>query len=97
MRQPNLIETSFLDIEPQGIFANRAPSHPNPICLSLVELIRIENILIYVDRLDVLNETPLLDIKRYVPDFEHIHIVRIGWLEQVKGQVQTRKSDTRFK
>jgi tRNA-Thr(GGU) m(6)t(6)A37 methyltransferase TsaA len=97
IRQSNLIVTPFLDKEPRGIFATRAPSRPNPIGLSLVDLVRIENNLIYVERLDVLNETPLLDIKPYVPDFEHIHNVRIGWLEKVKGQVQSRKSDARFK
>jgi tRNA (adenine37-N6)-methyltransferase len=97
MRQSHLIVIPFLDKEPRGIFATRAPSRPNPIGLSLVELIRIENNLIYVERLDVLNETPLLDVKPYVPDFEHLHNVRIGWLEQAKGQIQTRKSDTRFK
>jgi tRNA-Thr(GGU) m(6)t(6)A37 methyltransferase TsaA len=89
MRQPNLIVTPFLDKEPRGIFATRAPSRPNPIGLSLVELIRIENNLIYVERLDVLNETPLLDVKPYIPDLEHLHNVRIGWLEQIKGTLQT--------
>jgi tRNA-Thr(GGU) m(6)t(6)A37 methyltransferase TsaA len=97
MRQPHLIVTPFLDKERRGIFATRAPSRPNPIGLSLVNLVRLENNLIYVDRLDVLNETPLLDVKPYVPDFEHIHNIRIGWLEQANGQVKTRKSDTRFK
>ncbi len=96
MHQSELNVTPFLDKEPRGIFATRAPSRPNPIGLSLVELVRLENNLIYVDRLDVLNGTPLLDIKPYVPDFEQIHNVRMGWLEQIKGQVQTRKSDTRF-
>ena len=67
-----------------------------PIGLSLVELIRIENNLIYIGRLDVLNGTPLLDVKPYVPDFGNTHNIRIGWLEKVKGQVQNRKSDTRF-
>jgi tRNA-Thr(GGU) m(6)t(6)A37 methyltransferase TsaA len=93
----NLIVTPFLDRETRGIFATRAPSRPNPIGLSLVELARIENNLIYVERVDVLNETPLLDIKPYVPEFEHIQDVRIGWLERVKGQVRTQKSDARFK
>ncbi len=97
MQQPKLIVTPFLDKESRGIFATRAPSRPNPIGLSLVDLVRLENNLIYVDRLDVLNGTPLLDVKPYVPDFEHTQKVRIGWLEQVKGQVQTRKSDARFK
>jgi tRNA-Thr(GGU) m(6)t(6)A37 methyltransferase TsaA len=93
----NLIVTPFLDRETRGIFATRAPSRPNPIGLSLVELARIENNLIYVERVDMLNETPLLDIKPYVPEFEHIQDVRIGWLERVKGQVRTQKSDARFK
>jgi tRNA (Thr-GGU) A37 N-methylase len=44
----------------------------------------------------MLNETPLLDIKPYVPEFERIHDVRIGWLEQAKGKVRTKKSDDRF-
>jgi tRNA-Thr(GGU) m(6)t(6)A37 methyltransferase TsaA len=97
VRQSNLSVTPFLDREPRGIFATRAPSRPNPVGLSLVELVRLENNLIYVERLDVLNETPLLDIKPYVPEFEHTHKVRVGWLEQVKSQVRTRKSDARFK
>lgn len=96
-RQSKLIVSPFLDKEPRGIFSTRAPSRPNPIGLSLVDLVRIENNLIYVDRLDMLNETPLLDVKPYVPNFEDTHNVRIGWLEKVKGQVQTQKSDTRFK
>jgi len=97
VRQSNLSVTPFLDREPRGIFATRAPSRPNPVGLSLVELVRLENNLIYVERLDVLNETPLLDIKPYVPEFEHTHNVRVGWLEQVKSQVRTQKSDARFK
>jgi tRNA-Thr(GGU) m(6)t(6)A37 methyltransferase TsaA len=97
VHQSNLVVTPFLDREPRGIFATRAPSRPNPIGLSLVELVRLENNLIYVERVDVLNETPLLDIKPYVPEFEHIHDVRIGWLEQVKDQAHTQKSDARFK
>ncbi len=97
VHRSNLTVTPFLDKEPRGIFATRAPSRPNPIGLSLVELVRIENNLIYVERVDVLNETPLLDIKPYIPEFEYIHDVRVGWLEQVKGQVRTQRSDTRFK
>ncbi|MBU0753843.1 MAG: tRNA (N6-threonylcarbamoyladenosine(37)-N6)-methyltransferase TrmO [Planctomycetes bacterium] len=95
--QPKLIVTPFLDKEPRGIFATRAPSRPNSIGLSLVELVRVENNLVYVERVDVLNGTPLLDIKPFVPEFENIHNVRIGWLEQVKGKVRIQKSDARFK
>jgi len=58
---------------------------------------RIGNNLIYVDHLDVLNKTPLLDVKPYVPEFEHTHDIRVGWLEQAKDRVRTQKSDSRFK
>lgn len=97
VRQTSLMVTPFLDREPRGIFATRAPSRPKAIGLSLVELMRIENNLIYVDHLDVLNKTPLLDVKPYVPEFEHTHDVRVGWLEQAKDRVRSQKSDARFK
>jgi hypothetical protein len=90
----------FLDREPRGIFATRAPSRPNPVGLSLVELVRLERNLIYVERLDMLNETPLLDVKPYVPEFEHTHHVRVGQFShssclQVFGR-PTRHAADRF-
>lgn len=96
VHQSRLLVTPFLDKEPRGIFSTRAPSRPNPIGLSLVKIVRIENNLIYVDQVDILDGTPLLDIKPYVPDFESVQNVRIGWLEQAKGQISTGKSDSRF-
>lgn len=92
-----LTVTPFLDKEPRGVFATRAPSRPNPIGLSLVKLIRIEGNIIYVDNVDVLNGTPLIDIKPYIPGFEGTHDVRTGWLEQAKGRVREKRSDSRFK
>ena len=92
-----LLVTPFLDMEPHGIFATRAPSRPNPIGLSLVKIVRLEDNLIHIDKLDILDETPLLDIKPYVPDFENIQSVRIGWLEKAKGQIRNQKSDDRFR
>ncbi len=97
MHQTSLVVAPFLDKTPRGIFATRAPSRPNHIGLSLVELVKIENNLIYVDRLDVLDETPILDIKPYIPEFNPVQDVRIGWLEHASKQVRTTKSDTRFK
>lgn len=96
VRQSQLMVTPFLDSKPHGIFATRAPSRPNPLGLSLVKLVRIEGHIVYVDSVDVLNETPLLDIKPYVPEFEHTHDVRIGWLEEVKDKIRSQKSDDRF-
>jgi tRNA (adenine37-N6)-methyltransferase len=95
-RKPKLLITPFLDTEAHGIFATRAPSRPNPIGISLVKIVSLENNFIYIDHVDILDGTPLLDIKPYVPEFENAHDVRIRWLEQVKGQIRTRKSDERF-
>jgi tRNA-Thr(GGU) m(6)t(6)A37 methyltransferase TsaA len=85
IHQSKLLVTPFLGNAPHGIFATRAPSRPNPIGLSLVRIVRLEDNLIHVDQLDILNKTPLLDIKPYVPDFENVHSVRIGWLNEAKS------------
>jgi tRNA-Thr(GGU) m(6)t(6)A37 methyltransferase TsaA len=91
-----LTVTPFLDSKPHGVFATRAPNRPNPIGLSVVTLTRIDNNIIYVDHLDVLDGTPLLDIKPYVPGFDSPPDFRLGWLEGVKGKVSTTRSDKRF-
>ena len=88
--------TPFLDTEPHGIFATRAPRRPNPIGLSLVELIRIEENLIYVDQIDALDGTPLLDIKPYIPQFENTSDIKIGWLKKTQAEIKAKKSDARF-
>ena len=92
----SLTITPFLDSKPHGVFATRAPRRPNPIGLSVVRLLRIENNLLQVDNLDILDGTPLLDIKPYVPAFDSPPDYRLGWLEQVKGKVSTTRSDKRF-
>lgn len=89
--------TPFLDSQPHGVFATRAPIRPNAIGLSIVKLTKIEGNTLYVDQLDVLDGTPLLDIKPYIPEFDYQPEVRIGWLEQAKGKVKQTASDNRFK
>jgi tRNA (adenine37-N6)-methyltransferase len=96
-RRTSLTVTPFLDSQPHGVFATRAPHRPNPIGLSVVRLVRIEGHTLYVDNLDVLDGTPLLDIKPYVPEFDQQPDVRLGWLESVKGKVKSTRSDDRFK
>ena len=95
-REQALTVTPFLDTSPRGIFATRAPTRPNPIGLSIVKLIRVEGGVLYVDDLDVLDGTPLLDLKPYVPEFDHRPEARIGWLENAKGEVTGKTSDDRF-
>jgi tRNA (adenine37-N6)-methyltransferase len=71
----------FLDDQKHGIFATRYPYRPNPIGLSIVKLLSRENNILTVKGVDMLDGTPLLDIKPYVPDFDLRTDVRTGWYE----------------
>jgi tRNA-Thr(GGU) m(6)t(6)A37 methyltransferase TsaA len=95
---PSKLEvTPFLDSKKHGIFATRAPTRPNPIGLSVVSLISIEANILRVDNLDILDGTPLLDIKPYIPEFDYQPQARIGWLGQASGKAKHTASDDRFK
>ena len=87
----------FMDTESRGLFATRAPNRPNPIGLSIVKLDRVENGKLQIRNADILDGTPLLDIKPFVPEFDSPSDVRTGWLERVRNRVHQRKSDNRFK
>lgn len=91
-----LIVEPFLDSEPRGLFSTRAPKRPNPLGLSVVALDRMEDGVLYVSNVDVLDQTPLLDIKPYVPAFDAPDEVRVGWLEGARGRVAGRRADDRF-
>ena len=71
----------FLDDQLRGLFATRYPRRPNQIGMSVVELLKRESNILFVKGIDVLDGTPLLDIKPYVPDFGPKGKIRIGWLE----------------
>jgi tRNA-Thr(GGU) m(6)t(6)A37 methyltransferase TsaA len=88
--------TPFLDTEKRGLFATRAPSRPNPIGLSVVRLMKIEHNILQVKDIDVVDGTPLLDIKPFVPEFDVRQVDRIGWLEQKKAKIGATKDDGRF-
>jgi len=96
VRGPSLTVTPFLDSTPRGIFATRAPTRPNPIGLSVVKLVRVEGQTLHIEDLDVLNGTPLLDLKPYVPEFDHRPFARTGWLEEANGAIKKALSDDRF-
>lgn len=87
----------FLDSRQRGLFATRAPRRPNPIGLSVVRLDRIEEGVLHIENVDILDGTPLLDIKPYVHEFDTQTDVRTGWLEKTRMTVSDRKSDGRFK
>jgi tRNA-Thr(GGU) m(6)t(6)A37 methyltransferase TsaA len=92
-----LAVTPFLDSEPRGVFATRAPARPNPIGLSVVKLAGIEENLLRVENVDILDGTPLLDIKPSIPDFDHVEVDRLGWYHHHQSSVQAMRSDQRFK
>jgi len=87
----------FLDDRPRGLFATRAPKRPNPIGLSLVRLLSIQGKLLHIENVDILDGTPLLDIKPYVGRFDSVRNETIGWLEAVSHKAKKKKADTRFK
>lgn len=69
--------------ETKGVFSTRSPHRPNPIGLSLVKLDRVEKDSIFISGIDLVNETPVLDIKPYLPEIESIPEAKIGWLNHV--------------
>jgi len=79
-KAPSLAVRPFLDDRPHGLFATRYPARPNPIGLSVVELVAIDGHTLYVRGVDVLDATPLLDIKPFVPAFDHREGAQVGWL-----------------
>ena len=96
VRQVRLVVVPFLDRKERGVFATRAPTRPNPIGISVVELLRVEGGVLHIQNVDVLDGTPLLDIKPYVPQFDHFEVERTGWLEGARGTAAEVKSDHRF-
>jgi tRNA-Thr(GGU) m(6)t(6)A37 methyltransferase TsaA len=72
----------FLDDKPRGLFATRAPNRPNPIGLSVVKLVKIEENVLHIENVDIVDQTPLLDIKPYVKEFEESEKLNIGWLSE---------------
>jgi tRNA-Thr(GGU) m(6)t(6)A37 methyltransferase TsaA len=87
----------FMDDDLHGVFATRAPKRPNPIGISVVRLVRVEGIILHLEDVDMVDGTPLLDIKPYVPEFDALKAERIGWLFGKVNKVHTAKSDDRFR
>ncbi len=86
----------FLDDKKHGVFATRAPKRPNQIGLSVVKLLDRVNNMLHIENVDIVNDTPLLDIKPFVPDFDVTENIRVGWLSGSTHKLSTIKSDRRF-
>lgn len=87
----------FMDNQLRGVFSTRAPSRPNPIGLSVVRLVGVEEKTLYIKDVDIVDGTPLLDIKPYVPDFDSRGDNKIGWLEENIHKLPLSFDDGRFK
>ncbi len=87
----------FLDEVSHGVFATRAPQRPNPIGLSVVKLLKIEGSTLHVGGVDIVDGTPLLDIKPYVPEFDSRITKRLGWLTDRAEKAHEVKADGRFR
>jgi tRNA-Thr(GGU) m(6)t(6)A37 methyltransferase TsaA len=87
----------FFDTEERGLFSTRAPRRPNPIGMSLVRVRRVEGNKLHFQDVDMLDGTPLLDIKPFVRDFDSRQKMRIGWLEGKSRRVPKHRPEGRLK
>jgi tRNA (Thr-GGU) A37 N-methylase len=92
-----LVVKPFPDTTPRGVFATRAPKHPNAIGLSIVRLIEVNENILVIEDVDMPDGTPLLDIKPYVPAFDAYPEAAIGWLAAVVKNAELVRSDGRFR
>ena len=93
----SLLVTPFMDTKPHGVFATRSPGRPNPIGMSVVRLEKIENNLLFVKDIDILDGSPVLDIKPYIPEFDIHEVYKSGWFEKNIHKLGKQKDDGRFK
>lgn len=92
-----LVVKPFLENREHGIFATRAPVRPNLIGFSVVRLVSMENNILHISDVDILNETPLLDIKPYIKRFDSHENVRCGWQDEVKDKDAAIRGRREFK
>lgn len=95
-KESTLIAKPYMDNETHGVFAMRGPSRPNPIGISVVRLVRVEGNMLHIRDVDIVDGTPLLDIKPYIPEFDIREVERIGWLEKNVHKLSTSKDNGRF-
>jgi tRNA-Thr(GGU) m(6)t(6)A37 methyltransferase TsaA len=86
----------YMDSEVHGVFAMRGPSRPNPVGISVVRLIRIEDNILHIQEVDIVDGTPLLDIKPYISEFDIRKVEKIGWLKNNIHKLSKTKDDERF-
>lgn len=86
----------FMDDHMRGVFATRAPQRPNPIGMSVVRLVKVQGCTLFIEDVDIVDGTPLLDIKPFVPEFDVREVERTGWLSDKASKVGAITADRRF-
>lgn len=86
----------FMDSQARGVFATRSPLRPSGLGMSIVEVLRVQDNVVFLRGVDVLDGTPLLDIKPYIPQFDQRENVRTGWMCRDCADVASARSDKRF-
>lgn len=95
--ETKLTVTPYLDTASHGVFATRAPARPNSLGLSVVKLVGVRGSVLELEDVDVLDGTPVLDVKPYVPAFDTpVSEVRSGWLEEKGSDAGDARADERF-
>jgi len=92
-----LLVTPFMDNQTRGVFATRSPLRPNHIGISIVKLKKVVRNNVYVEGVDVLDGTPLLDIKPYIEKFDAVKESDSGWLQASNEEIRKKRSDKRFR
>ncbi len=96
-RRTELLVTPFMDKQTRGVFATRSPLRPNHIGISIVELKKVKGNKIIVKGVDILDGTPLLDIKPYMEKFDGVQESVSGWLKAGDEEIRLKRSDNRFR
>ncbi len=92
-----MLVTPFMDKQMRGVFATRSPLRPNHIGISIVKLTRVDGNKVIVAGIDILDGTPLLDIKPYIEKFDAVKESESGWLKASENEIINKRSDDRFK
>ena len=95
-KEQSLLVTPFMDKEKHGVFATRASGRPNPIGFSVVSLENVKGNILHIKGIDIIDGTPLLDIKPCVPEFDFGEVTKIGWLQNSIHALPETRDDGRF-
>ena len=86
----------FMDKVPRGVFSTRTPMRPSRLGMSVVEVVSVEGNCVNIKGVDVLDGTPLIDIKPYILKFDYREGATSGWMQATSDAVNNRRSDERF-